>query len=209
MNQQTKKDIAAFCVFMLIVAGLYAADARAGDKITQSNDNNAQTTGNIGGDDSLGIGLSNNLGAAAYGDCLASKQWNAVVFSRQDSEFNPWCAGVYYDSVGLHEQAARMRCKVPQIVEDWPSFESCVAANTIVSPDERFTELVNIIVRRQDTLNEETTAPLRDEVEKLRLELAEATKRRERPVAQPQQTIVQPFLDETKRQALAAIRGDE
>lgn len=172
MKLRTKDHLSIIFALFILWVTLVTSPVFAGDKIIQSNKMNNET--NVSGDDSFGLGLANQLGAAGpTGDCFGSKQWNALVFSRQDSEFNKWCAAVWYDANGKHDLAAQMRCQIPEIGNLDYGDSTCVSANTIVAPQSEvnLSDVVNYLVIRQDASLEEISAPLRDEVSELRMAL--------------------------------------
>jgi hypothetical protein len=184
-----------------------AAPVFAGPDIIQKNDNDQSV--NVGGDDSLGFGFGFAMGAPSPGDCYSSKQGNVIVVSWQTNEENPWCMALYADSIGQHHTAAMLRCSIEALSRLFASIDDCVAGWTVVAPKENIAEkvsdTVNNLVKRQDAITE----PLREDIQNLYLEVQKLEQQRRQPVVRPQQTIVQPFLDDKKREALAAIRGDE
>lgn len=208
MRLRTKENIQGAVALLLVFLLLYAVNARAGDKIIQSN-KTAQDV-SVAGDDSLGIGLATALGSESFGDCFASTQMNIVVYAHQKSKFNPWCAAVWYDANGMHGLAAQMRCLIPEIAGLNYAGTDCVTANTITprmeSVAEKVSDTVNNIVLRQEAI----TAPLRDDIQTLYQTIEKLEESHREPETPPQQTIIQqPFLNDAKREALAAIRGDE
>lgn len=225
MKLRTKENINAFVAFLVLIAVLYAIDARAGDKIYQDTEVHTQATAgggmgeanndlDIAGDktESFGLGVAVSLGGAAIGDCVITKQDSYVVYAKQRGSLNRWCASLYFDQIGQHKTAAMMRCSISRVRELFDSRQECVAGNTFVAPQSKVSidDALHYLVIRQDALAEAHTKPLEDEVEKLRRELQEVEKSHQRPVSKPQTIIQQqPFLDQAKRDALAAIRGDQ
>lgn len=53
----------------------------------------------------------------------------------QDTKVNKLALSVFQNSVGLHEAAARSRCSVKAVREDYNSFEHCVKLNTVILPE--------------------------------------------------------------------------
>ena len=120
----------------------------SGDKITQSNDMNNQTSGDVTtGDVSTGdltggsqsnssksIALVNSLGDVDINDCLGSTQWATPVFSKQKLNLNKWCAAEVYDSKGMHSMAGRIRCEIPEIEALFDDHQQCVLENTVLVP---------------------------------------------------------------------------
>ena len=118
---------------LLIIAALAPGDAFAsGDRITQSNDNNAQTTGDVSvSDSSEALGFSHSLGDVDINDCLASTQWGTIIVSRQRVVLNKWCAAEVYDYKGLHSVAARLRCDIKEVSDLFQTESECITANTV------------------------------------------------------------------------------
>jgi hypothetical protein len=121
-----KQIIRTLVILMIPVSAL-----AGGDRITQSNDNNSQTTGDVllGGSDNISI--STGLADVDIAQCMASKQTNVVVFGWQRNEYNLFCMSQYYDSVGLHHMAALLRCNIPIIRDGFERIEDCVDLNTV------------------------------------------------------------------------------
>lgn len=218
MRIRTKIDLFFLCCLLLAILAFSMPVFASGDKITQSNDNNAQTTGDVtttvGGNDSLGIGIANQLGAAAIDDCMVTTQKNFTVFAYQDGKLNYWCAALHYDAIGLNEMAARMRCQMPEIRKMFGKGEdeACISANTVQPVKEVPREtpdpvaFQNALIQREDALRSD----LQDELDSLRQTIEELQKARQRPVTRPEPVIQQePFLNDDRRAKLAAIRGDE
>lgn len=122
------------CLVGIMLWALMLSPAWAsGDDITQSNDMNNQTGGdiNIAGDnsDSLGIGFAHALGDVDINDCLASTQWGTIIVSKQKVVPNMWCMGEVYDAKGMFDLAAKARCSVPEIRAWFDSDFACETAN--------------------------------------------------------------------------------
>lgn len=120
----------------------------SGDKITQSNDMNNQTSGDVTtGDVSTGdltggsqsnssksLALVNSLGDVDINDCLGSTQWATPLFSKQKLNLNKWCAAEVYDAKGMHAMAGRIRCQIPEVAALFEELQQCVLENTVVVP---------------------------------------------------------------------------
>ena len=121
---------------LLVVIVVTCEDARAGgDDIIQSNDNNTQTAGDIstgdtvvGGDDSLGLGLSNSLGDVDIAGCLGSTQWNTPLFGKQKLVLNWPCMAEFYLRHQKWELAAMAICNT-EMVQEFSSEAACEAAH--------------------------------------------------------------------------------
>lgn len=208
ISDRTKVDL--FLVLaILFMLGYWVSPAFAsGDEITQSNEQDVT----VGGDSGWGLGIANQLGAAAIDDCMVTHQKNFTIFAYQDGKLNYWCAALHYDAIGLNEMAARMRCQMPEIRKMFEKGDeaSCIQANTVqmVKDVPRETEVTfqNALIQREDALRSD----LQDELNSLRQTIDELKESRQRPVTRPVQVIEpQPFLNDSKRSQLAAIRGDE
>ena len=135
---------------MFFLAGvmltLLISPALASDRITQSNDMNNQTGGDIS-HESNALGFSHSLGDVDINQCLGSTQWGSIIVSKQKLVLNKWCAAEVYDAKGLHHMAAVMRCDIPEILKHFADSEHCVVANkwvpkaviedTVVADDRR------------------------------------------------------------------------
>jgi hypothetical protein len=84
--------------------------------------------------ESRALALANSLGdvdIAGAGACLGSEQFGTPLFSRQWLELNGWCAALWYDSQGMHDAAARMRCTVKEIRALYDNDASCHESQTL------------------------------------------------------------------------------
>lgn len=115
-------------LFLLPVAALASPD------IIQSNDNNAQTTGDvvneIGGSTSRAYGFSHALGDVDINQCLGSTQWGSILVSKQKLVLNKWCAAEVFDAKHMHSMAARLRCQIPEISNLFDTALGCISENT-------------------------------------------------------------------------------
>jgi len=100
--------VQGFLLFTLLIALAIGLNQRAyasGDKITQSNDMNNQTAGNVltGGNDAWGIGFSSPSFGAAISQCVATKasNWFFGAFSKQGVISNYHCMGLAYLRAGM------------------------------------------------------------------------------------------------------------
>ncbi len=113
--------------------------------------NASQGMQNSNNNDTLALGLNNSLGDVAIDDCVATKQWASPVISHQYFKINKWCAANWYDSRGMHDAAARVRCDIKEIRRLYDNSTQCVTANT----DTRANEQLAILRRQVKTLLEE------------------------------------------------------
>ena len=185
-----------------------------------TNDNVQSVTNEGDRFDSWALGLSNTVGAAAIADCLATNQLALLsLYAKQGTELNYWCAALWYDQSGMHDMAARARCQMKDIRRMFPKGKTgdveCRAENkvpleTLSTQDETYSQL-SIIPELQSIIREQQAAQSASEerIANLEAEIEKARKRAQRPQAKPQTIIKQEtFLDDKKREALAAIRGD-
>ena len=137
-----------------LIWAIPVAQAGGGDRtdvdVTQSNDMNNQTAGDISlnGGDQVITGGDTSTFAFAYGmgdvdinegqNCYGSEQWGTVIVGRQTMELNAWCAALFYELNGRHERAAAMRCTIKDVRNTHPYYGdemACIEGETL-RPDE-------------------------------------------------------------------------
>jgi hypothetical protein len=113
-------------VFALIIVAM--TRTAFADRITQSNDQNLQTTGDV----SIGSGSSNAFGVAGGDVDIAQcyRSYNYLIVW-QDTKPNLLCQAELDDAKGLHKAAARKRCAVRAVARLYESHEECLAENTV------------------------------------------------------------------------------
>jgi hypothetical protein len=127
----------------IILLALPISSLASGDKITQSNDMNNQTAGNVAIGDTIvdtnvtseALAFAHALGDVDINQCLASTQWGTIVVSKQKVILNKWCAAEVYDAKGMYDMAARMRCDINEIAKFFDSNAGCVTSNTYIPPE--------------------------------------------------------------------------
>lgn len=216
--KRTSVILLAFIAFLIVMAIWPQAHA-SGDRITQSNDNNTQTSGDVitgdtimGGDSSKAYGFSHGLGDVDINQCLASTQFGTIVFSKQKVVLNKWCAAEVYDAKGMAHMAAIMRCAIPEIAEHFDDPSLCVDMNTARAPvpamamviqpedDDEHKAEFNALQARLDAIEAERLAEVR-KAEKAAQRANAAAQRAETRIVQ--QTMEQkPFLTEEQAQSL-------
>ena len=216
-------------VFILLIAVVFvlaAFDARAGgDKITQSNDMNNQTAGNVDASSSPTIGGDSNrsyaLGMAGLGDvdinegrnCMGTEAFSITVVAKQDMKLNPWCAALFYDANGKHEMAARARCLLSEILSmSGDDKVQCIADNTM-EPQLKKEAIENILPDHDDEDYEQLRGELQavmtelkalqDEKKKALARVAHAEKVAQRAANAPQ--TVQYGITDEQRAELAEV----
>lgn len=99
-----------FIALVLIVIQL-VQPAFASDRITQSNDQNINTAGDVttGTGDALGVGFS--FGDVDIGDCVVTKQTSILLVGWQRFDENPWCQAVVMYQMGQIDTAERILCR--------------------------------------------------------------------------------------------------
>lgn len=183
----------AHLVAMLVGLLMWAAIlspvwASGGDDITQSNDMNNQTSGdvNVAGDAGGNAwGFSHSLGDVDINEganCMGSEAWGTIIVSRQTNELNQWCAGLFYDLNGKHKMAAIMRCDIKSIAQHFETAADCISENTIqVQPIAAapLPEYIKEHEDREDTHEQEIALALaRTEALEKRLDSERAARRR-------------------------------
>ena len=82
-------------------------------------------------DDSLGIGLAFSYGMGDVDinegqNCMGSEQKANIIWGKQQLALNAWCASLFYELNGKHTFAAKMRCGIPDIIEQYTTIDECV-----------------------------------------------------------------------------------
>jgi len=154
MKHLTIRQFFLLLIVATIVAGVATnafADKRSGDRITQSNDNNTQTAGDIdvaasasavlsggdmvGGDTSLSSTTKNlaiaapNLGDVDIAQCLGSTQWSLLVGGKQKLVLNQVCMAEFYLKAGRYDLAAQALCNQPEIIAEYNTESDCELAH--------------------------------------------------------------------------------
>lgn len=117
-------------LFYLLLLIPLVALAGGGDDITQSNDMNNQTTGdvNIAGDSSKAFGVGHALGDVDIAGCLGSEQWGTPIVSKQKLVLNWVCLAEFYLRSGQPELAAMALCNT-EVLSEFPDETSCEKAH--------------------------------------------------------------------------------
>jgi len=66
------------------------------------------------------LALVNSLGDVDINDCVISKQLSVIVFARQSYDYNLWCMALNMDKVQKYDEAATVRCLIPDIKKAFP-----------------------------------------------------------------------------------------
>ena len=204
--------IALFLSLMILIA-----PARAGgDKITQSNDMNNQTTGDVttsvtSGDTSMVGGENKSLAlvAPSLGDvdiaaCLGSTQWSFLIMGQQKLELNYICMAEFYLTNGLYELAAQSLCNQKEILAEYEDELSCEAAHNFgPTPVVEAAPMYSQESREHEILE--------DEHENYQAQIAELAQELAQVKNQPPQVIERtvieqrPVLSDKQRNALAEV----
>lgn len=203
--------LVAFCVF--VSSRAYAGGVRQDTEVTTGDNiggtQTAENLTNIGGNEAYGF--SHSLGDVDINQCLGSSAWGTILFSRQKLEPNLWCMAESYDARGLHKMAARMRCKIPVIAEDFTDPAQCIAENTITveapppQPASIDDDELEALYARVSDLEGQRIA----EAQKAEKAAQRARAAAQRAEQAQSQTIIQQeqFLNDDKRAALEALRS--
>lgn len=214
----------AFCLSFLASYAMAGGDDGKLNVRPHSQDVDVNVAGdqlsNVTGDTSLSVGdmtsntaitnksrayaFAHGMGDVDINQCMGSEQWSTVLISKQKLIPNLWCMGESYDAMGLHYMAAQMRCDIQIVAEKFPTREDCVAANTMLAPQqpessqailpEEFEDDIRMLQAQQIQMYDE----LIDRIERTEAKPAP------RPV---QKTTVEqiPFLNDKKRAALMEV----
>jgi len=66
------------------------------------------------------LALVNSLGDVDINDCVISKQLSVIIFARQSYDYNLWCMALNMDKVQKYDEAATIRCLIPDIKKAFP-----------------------------------------------------------------------------------------
>lgn len=80
---------------------------------------------------SRAYGFSHSLGDVDINQCIVSKQTGTFIVSWQGYDYNLWCMGEVFDSKGLWDMGALMRCDIPVIRSHFETDYDCLQANTV------------------------------------------------------------------------------
>jgi hypothetical protein len=178
--------------------------------VTQSNDMNNQTAGDLAVEGSVFNGgdafaFAHALGDVDINDCLASVQWGTIIVSKQKVVLNAWCAAEVYDAKGMYEMAAMMRCNVPAIIAEFDNEDECERVNTFHPPPTK--TVPHPSVTHEDLYRQEQLAV--EQYDALAARLAEI-ENKPRPAPRPTTVIQQTeFINDEKRAQLRALRDED
>jgi len=136
------KAIRLFFIALVVICAIYmAGQPRAyagGHGVTQSNDMNNQTTGDVDlsttTEGSKALALGNTLGDVDIAGCLGSTQWNSPLFGKQKLVLNQVCMAEFYLKNGKYELAAMALCNVPEILKEFDTEVACEKAHDFGPP---------------------------------------------------------------------------
>ena len=134
-------------LFVLMLVALYAKRSDAQYREIEQETKVITGDVNIAGDSSRAIGLSNSLGDVDINDCVISKQKGNVLWSWQNYDYNLFCLAEYMDRAGKPDEAAAIRCQIPQIKNIWSNPDACINAMYIVSESIETPELAALYNR--------------------------------------------------------------
>lgn len=140
-------------------------------RVTQSNDMNNQTTGDVVGSSysSDAFAFAHSLGDVDINQCMGSTQWGTIIVSKQKLVLNLWCAAEVYDAKGLRHMAAVLRCDIPEIAQHFDDPAKCIVANKISAPRES-PPIAQMILEEE---HEEDIDMVQAQLSQVQMELAE------------------------------------
>ncbi len=147
-NEVPYRLIALILVVLLVLVTIKAALASDDDDgqsqwQTQTQGQNQSATANVtdssvvsqtvegGSYSSRAYGFSHSLGDVDINQCIVSKQTGTFIVSWQGYDYNLWCMGEVFDSKGLWDMGALMRCDIPVIRSHFETDYDCLQANTV------------------------------------------------------------------------------
>ena len=216
--------LAAMLVLSMLVLFVQRAEAdddyNSGGDVTQSNDMNNQTAGDIvtGGVSSSNktFAFSHSLGDVDINEgknCLGSEAWGSFIISRQTNELNPWCASLFYELNGKHEFAAKMRCDIKDIRKKYTTDSECwsdqdlspaAPAPTVIDGFNDEQRVQNDELEQVQALQESVLL----ELDRLTAQIESAPSRQPRPVI-VQQSPPEQYTDEQVNAVWAALKGGD
>ncbi len=116
---------------MLLVVPALADDGHGHDHDDEPVNVVVDTLTTVKGSRNRSIGMANAQGDVDIGDCIVTKQWNAVIFARQSWEYNVWCQANDIHLGGQPKRAAEARCEIPFFAKLYG--DECVDALTFAS----------------------------------------------------------------------------
>jgi hypothetical protein len=140
--------LATLLVIWLAAPMALASGDERGPNVDVTTDVATDVTTNVTGGDmvnqidgdsysSRAYGFSHSLGDVDINQCIVSKQTGTFIVSWQGYDYNLWCMGEVFDSKGLWDMGALMRCDIPVIRAHFESAYDCLLANTV---DQELTE---------------------------------------------------------------------
>lgn len=202
---------------MLITSAWADSDRPTPHNVTQSNDMNNQTAGDmlLGGDSSkaLGLGFSYALGDVDLNEgrnCFVSTAKGNILFGRQKVELNPWCASLFYDANRKHEFAARLRCIIDDIIKQYDTKDECVIDQTLSTIGLTNAAVIEGIVAKFQEFEDEReilVSEIQQQLEEQEQQYEELAARRIRPTQVIQQAAPEPFISQALAKELKYDRS--
>lgn len=186
-------------LFGMIFGGGFDPQARASDRITQSNDSNAQTTGDVSYNTDGSFGFAHALGDVDINQCLASTQWGTILVSKQKVVLNKWCAAEVYDAKGLHRMAALVRCDIEEIAKHFTDPAVCISDNTMQRQGDELADKIMAQDQMLASIEEDHDEELRE----LEQRLAAVEDKPARVVTRP--TVTQYGITDEQRAEIAQV----
>jgi len=160
---------------------------------------------NVGGDLSkaYGLGFSYALGDVDLNEgrnCYVSVANGNILFGRQKVRLNTWCAALFYDANRKFKFAAKMRCSIDPIRQQYDTVENCVDGQTMRPGEITGSPIVDEIVAKFQEAEDEREAIVED----IQEQLAQLSKQRSIPASAPRS-----LLSSKQRAALEEILNEE
>lgn len=165
----------------------------------------------IGGQSNRSVALSSSLGDVDIADCVISKQFSFVVIvAWQNYDYNLWCMAAKLDILGKHDEAAVIRCRIPELRKAFPDdceYSMLVHSEPIKTPElealysqaaqyEESKEEEDIRYQQQQQEIEYVTEQLASVVEKLDRQKSAQTRTQRAP---------EPYISEQQKAELREI----
>lgn len=189
----------------IFIAVAWLNTAWASDRITQSNDMNNQTGGDIN-HESKALGLGRSSFDVDINQCMGSTAWDTVLGGKQKLVLNWVCLAEFYIKTGQPELAAVALCNT-EMLDEFANEAECESAHDFlveVAAAVAADPMASDHLDEEEEWHEEQMQMQQDYDDRL----AMLEERASRPAPRPkviEQTVQQPYLSDAKKAALAEL----
>lgn len=198
---------ALFCAASLVYADNGHGHDHGGGGGDSTSDSfvNADLGNTVTGDSlSLGLAMSYGMGDVDINEgknCMGSEQRANVLFGKQKMSLNPWCASLFYELNGKHNFAAKLRCKIPEIGEQYSTTDECVLDQDLSPvPNEKVADIFE-----EQRIQDEYIASVQMQQNSIENRLQKL----ERRPASVRGVVQEPWMTEERRAKLQAVLDED